>query len=657
MKRIKDLKIGFRLNFFLSLTITILLTSLGIYMVNTQHDKIIEDTDIRMTEQVQDLSRIIQLQVAQNQDAVNKALQTVESVISASGGIHITDGDWVINGIDVEQSFDFVDKMNSITNSTVTFFKNTDQGFVRISTSLVNNGKREVGTVVPRNSPVVNTVLSGAYYSGRAMVVGDWFLTAYAPIKIDGAIVGMIGVGVPEKDMGQLKSIFKSKHYFESGYPFLVDNEGNFIIHPTSEGKNFSSSEFFKQLKASNSESGKTFYMWEGRQKYQYFKYIDAIKSYVSVSIYEDELMGIVNSTRNALIFAVILAIAIFILINTLISRSISTGLNKAVILSNKIAEGDLMVEIDIDQKDEVGMLANALNKMVDKLKLIVHDITNESENVVAASHQISSGSQQLSQGSSEQASSAEEVSSSMEQMASSIQQNANNSLETEKISQVTHKAMNEVNEKATASAEANKKVSEKIQIITEIARQTNILALNAAVEAARAGEYGKGFAVVAAEVRKLAERSQIAADEIITLSKESLEITLDAGSKMQEMLPNFEKTISLVHEISASSEEQRSGSDQVNNAIQQLSQVTQQNAAASEELATSAEELNSQAENMKDVISFFRVNNVKTKSTVKQNKNAVKQIVNKPTTSANTGKGFNLNMNESSNDDDFQSF
>jgi methyl-accepting chemotaxis protein len=655
MKRINDFKIGFRLNFFLSLTILVLLTVLGIYVVNSLRNKIIEDTDIRMSEQVQDLARIIDLQISQNQINVNNALKTVAKVVRSSGGLQIEDGNWFIDSQNIEKDFGFVDEMNGITNSTVTIFKKTNQGFERISTSLITDGKRSVGTVVPNSSPVVNTILAGGDYSGRANVVNEWNLTAYTPLKINGDIVGMIGIGMPEKDMGQLKDIFKAKTYFESGYPFLVDEEGNFIIHPTSEGKNFSNAEFFKQLKSSNSSSGKTYYMWEGKQKYQYFKYIDAIKSYVSVSIYEHELMGIVNKTRNALIFAIVLAIAIFILINTFISRSISVGLNKAVKLSEEIAEGNLMVEIDIDQKDEVGMLAKALNNMVSKLKTIVFDITNETNNLVSASIQISSSSQQLSQGSSEQASSAEEASSSMEQMASSIQQNANNSLETEKISQVTHKAMSEVNEKAGLSAEANKKVSERIQIITEIARQTNILALNAAVEAARAGEYGKGFAVVAAEVRKLAERSQIAADEIITLSKESLDVTLEAGAKMKEMLPNFEKTISLVHEISAASEEQRSGSDQVNTAIQQLSQVTQQNAAASEELAKSAEELNSQAENMKDVVSFFRVQNEQIKKARKQI--TANKVVEYKVPSANNTKGYNLNMDESSSDDEFQSF
>ncbi|HYX08185.1 MAG TPA: methyl-accepting chemotaxis protein, partial [Bacteroidales bacterium] len=144
--------------------------------------------------------------------------------------------------------------------------------------------------------------------------------------------------------------------------------------------------------------------------------------------------------------------------------------------------------------------------------------------------------------------------------------------------------------------------------IINDIAFQTNILALNAAVEAARAGEHGKGFAVVAAEVRKLAERSKVAADEIVSLSVKSVKTTEDAGNMIDDLIPEIQKTARLVQEITAASLEQNSGADQVNGAIQQLNQVTQQNAAASEELATSAEEMANQAEQLRDSISFFRI-------------------------------------------------
>lgn len=323
--------------------------------------------------------------------------------------------------------------------------------------------------------------------------------------------------------------------------------------------------------------------------------------------------VSLLNTSNNVMIIGLIFALIIGVIFAIIITRSITAGINKGVGYAQSVAQGDLTINVDkeyLSRKDEIGALSKALQGMLVKLRNIVNDVISGSDNIASASQEMSSSSQEMSQGANEQASSAEEVSSSMEEMASNIQQNTDNAKQTEKISLKAAEDISEGNKSVNITVNSMKNIAEKIKIIGEISRQTNILALNAAVEAARAGEHGKGFAVVAAEVRKLAERSQLAANEIDEVSKSSVDVAEKSGKLLESIVPDIEKTSKLVQEISAASVEQSSGAEQVNNAIQQLNQVTQQNAASSEEMATSSEELSSQAEQLKDIISFFVVDN-----------------------------------------------
>jgi methyl-accepting chemotaxis protein len=366
-------------------------------------------------------------------------------------------------------------------------------------------------------------------------------------------------------------------------------------------------------------------------------------------------------ASSTTMLIGLLIALALGVAIAVVITRGITAPIFMGVAFAKKMSEGDLTQTLDVHQKDEIGMLADALRDMVAKLSEIIGEVTGGADNVASGSTELSSAAQSLSQGATEQAASVEEVSSSMEQMTSNIQQNADNAKQTEQLSLKSARDAEESGKAVTQTVDAMKQIANKISIVEEIARQTNLLALNAAIEAARAGEHGKGFAVVAAEVRKLAERSGHAAAEISALSSSSVQIAEQAGKMLVALVPDIKKTADLVQEIAAGSREQSSGAEQINKAIQQLDQVIQKNAAASEEMSSTAEELSAQAEQLQATIGFFHVGSGRAKS-----KPAARMLPPgrpaAPTKSAahaarvtKSGQGVNLAMD--SDDEDFERF
>ncbi len=295
----------------------------------------------------------------------------------------------------------------------------------------------------------------------------------------------------------------------------------------------------------------------------------------------------------------------------------ITVNLRETAGMAAEISNGNLTVTPKpMSDKD---LLGNALFDMVERLRSVVTDALVASDNVSAGSQQLSSASEQIAQGATEQASSAEEASSSMEEMASNIKQNADNAAQTEKIARQSAKDAETSGQAVGKAVAAMQTIAEKIGIVQEIARQTDLLVLNAAVEAARAGEHGRGFAVVASEVRKLAERSQAAATEISQMSVDTVSSAQQAGEMLNRLVPDIRKTAELVSEISAACREQDIGAGQINQAIQQLDKVTQQNAGASEEMSATSEELAAQAEELQSSIAFFRVDNAGSKTSAKK--------------------------------------
>ena len=363
----------------------------------------------------------------------------------------------------------------------------------------------------------------------------------------------------------------------------------------------------------------------EGAEITQDYRGINVLSAYAPLAIKglnwvilaeidEDEAFKNVKELEIAILIAMVIAVAFIILIAVLFVRSVmkQLGVDPSEVrkLAENIATGDLTMDFSaVEKKKRIGVYA-AMIDMQQKLIEVVQQIQGNSAQISAASSQVSDTANSLSQAASEQAASVEETSASVEQMGASISQNSENSQVTDKIASESSVAATEGGESVAKTLQAMTQIAEKISIIEDIAYQTNMLALNAAIEAARAGEHGKGFAVVAAEVRKLAERSQIAASEISGLTGGSLKVAEKAGELLKKMVPDIMRTAELVQEISAASEEQSGGVGQINTAMQQLDKVTQQNAAGSEELAATAEEMQAQSENLQQVVSFFRLKN-----------------------------------------------
>ena len=324
------------------------------------------------------------------------------------------------------------------------------------------------------------------------------------------------------------------------------------------------------------------------------------------------------ESARNTMIGAAAAAVLIAAGTAAWIALSISRGLARANQVVRDVANGDLTKFAAVAGRDEIAELLGNVNVMIERLRGVVGDALSASANVSSGSQELSASSEQVSHGATEQAAAAEEASASMEQMAANIKQNADNAAQTEKIARQSAKDAELSGDAVNRAVVAMRTIAEKISIVQEIARQTDLLALNAAVEAARAGEHGKGFAVVASEVRKLAERSQSAAGEIGAMSSDTVKAAQDAGEMLARLVPDIRKTAELVTEITAACREQDIGAAQINEAIQQLDKVTQQNAGASEEMASTSEELAAQAEELQTSIAFFRVDDKVSRNSTK---------------------------------------
>jgi methyl-accepting chemotaxis protein len=324
-----------------------------------------------------------------------------------------------------------------------------------------------------------------------------------------------------------------------------------------------------------------------------------------------EEMLRQASRSTWAMSLLVAIVMLFSVVLSVVITRSVTLPLSEVVKIAERVAEGDLRVRVGHVRGDEIGRLQGAIAGMLKSLTRVIGEIRIGSGTLSSAAAQVSATSQSLSQGTSEQAAAVEEVSSSLEEFSSGINQNADNAKRMEKMAVQSARDAGDAGGVVRESVGAMNAIAGRIGLIEEIAYQTNLLALNAAIEAARAGEHGRGFSVVATEVRKLAERSQVAAKEIRTVASSSVEVATRAGSRLDELVPSIQRSTNFTQEVAAASNEQAAGVAQMNRSMMQVDQITQRNATASEELAAAAEEMSTQADALRQLSDFFAIEEV----------------------------------------------
>ncbi len=514
----------------------------------------------------------------------------------------------LVDGENVSAGNSVVDRITDLTGATVTIFQPIEGGLLRVSTSVRNReGERATGTYIPESSPVYQSVMKGESYSGRAFVVDDWYISRYDPIADkDGNILLVLYVGLPQSRLEVLREKIASLSIGASGYAFLLDTEGNMLIHPELSGEDVSDDPFYSRLtdlkegRLPGTDAG-------GRRTSVTFRYLPKMEWIAGAVSIDREAYASLRLMAYVMIAAFMAVTIIDLVTGLLLGEMVARPIRRVLQRMELIAEGDLSTDaVMVRGADEAAQLASGLSATINSLRQVVTGIQASAEEIAQGSLQLSQSADSLSESSTRQAAGAEEVSSSLEEMASTIESTADNASQAEELARASSGRAGEGGKLVVEAVEAMRSIVERISAIEELARSTNLLALNAAIEAARAGEHGRGFAVVAEEVRKLAERSQKAAEEVNEISARGLDVADRAGSTITALVPEIARASELIREIAAANHEQKNGVQQISEAVQQLDETIQKNASMSEETASTSDQLSAQASRLREAVGYF---------------------------------------------------